>query len=475
MDYQKIFDLMDQHFSKHQEDKKIPGVAYGLIKDGQLVHSKGFGETVLDSNACPDQLSVFRIASMTKSFTATAILLLRDAGKLRLDDDITEYLPWTDSIGIPEFGHVITIRDLLTMNAGFPTDDPWGDRQESLEIETFDDLVSQGLSFTRAPRMGFEYSNLGYALLGRIISVTSGMDYLDFVRTAIHQPLEMTSTTFHQSEVSKQQFVQGYAEFATGFVSEPLTVPGAFSAMGGLLSNVEDLAKWVAGFQSAWNESSTHPLQRWSRREMQEPQRHARTAAFTDPHTDQIKSITTSYGYGLLVDDDSLLGRFVSHSGGYPGFGSHMRWHPQSGWGIVALGNRTYAPMMPAASEAMNIIIRDHFDAGSTLESNLWPDTAAAMSAVEELLASGNQSIADDWFAVNMDLDQPRSERMAALAEAIRNGSKISRVSESLKSTTPAHAKWQVASDSGLLDIEILLTPTKPPKIQTIKVAKAPQ
>ena len=189
MDYTNIIDLMDQHFASHSTEKKIPGVAYGLIKDGKLIHAKGFGETVLNTSTCPDKSSVFRIASMTKSFTATAILLLRDAGKLRLDDDIATYLPWTDSIGIPDFGHVITIRDLLTMNAGFPTDDPWGDRQESLEIETFDDLVSQGLSFTRAPRMGFEYSNLGYALLGRIISVTSGMDYLDFVRSAIHQPL----------------------------------------------------------------------------------------------------------------------------------------------------------------------------------------------------------------------------------------------------------------------------------------------
>lgn len=474
MAYQYIFDSMDQHFSEYQADKKIPGVAYGLIKDGELVHSQGFGETVLNSNVKPDDLSVFRIASMTKSFTATAILLLRDVGKLRLDDDITLYLPWTDSIGIPEFAHVITIRDLLTMNAGFPTDDPWGDRQESLEIETFDDLVSQGLKFTRAPRMGFEYSNLGYALLGRIISVTSGMDYLDFVKSVIHQPLEMSSTTFHQSEVSSEQFVQGYAEFASGFVPEPLTIPGAFSAMGGLLSNVDDLAKWVAGFQSAWNETSDHPLQKWSRREMQEPQRHARTAAFTDPHTDQIKSITTSYGYGLLIDDDSLLGRFVSHSGGYPGFGSHMRWHPQSGWGIVALGNRTYAPMMPAASESLNIIIRDHVKAPVISESLLWPDTAAAMAAVEELLATANQSIADDWFAVNMDLDQPRSERMAALVGVVGNGSKISRVSESLKSTTPAHAKWQVVSDSGLFEIEILMSPTTPPKIQTLKVAKVP-
>jgi CubicO group peptidase (beta-lactamase class C family) len=409
---------------------------------------------------------------MTKSFTATAILLLRDAGKLRLDDDITMYLPWTDSIGIPESGHVITIRDLLTMNAGFPTDDPWGDRQESLKIESFDDLVSQGLRFTRAPRMGFEYSNLGYALLGRIISVTSGMDYLDFVKTAIHQPLTMSSTTFHQSEIVGEKFVQGYAEFATGFVPEPLTIPGAFSAMGGLLSNVEDLVKWVAGFQSAWNESSTHPLQRWSRREMQEPQRHARTTAFTDPHADQIKSITTSYGYGLLVDDDSLLGRFVSHSGGYPGFGSHMRWHPESGWGIVALGNRTYAPMMLAASEALNIIVRDHVPAKTYSESDIWFETTSAMDDIEGLLRNWDNQLADDWFAVNMDLDQPRNERMAAVTAVTGEPTEVTRVPGSLSSTTPAHAKWQVSCGSSLVEIEILLTPTKPTKIQTLKVNK---
>lgn len=474
MDYKNIIELVDQHFASHLSEKKIPGIAYGLIKDGELIHSKGFGETILDSDVCPNKSSVFRIASMTKSFTATAVLLLRDAGKLRLDDDVTLYLPWTDSIGIPDFGHPITIRDLLTMNAGFPTDDPWGDRQESLEVEFFDDLVSQGLSFTRAPRMGFEYSNLGYALLGRVISVASDMDYLDFIQSEIIKPLQMSSTTFHQSEVNSEQFVQGYAEFASGLVPEPLAVPGAFSAMGGLLSNIEDLAKWVSGFQSAWNDSTQHPLQKWSRREMQEPQRHARTTAFTDPHTDQIKSITTSYGYGLLVDDDSLLGRFVSHSGGYPGFGSHMRWHPESGWGIVALGNRTYAPMMPAASEALNIIVRDHFNPDSIVESKLWPETISAISAIEELLSTADNSIADEWFAVNMDLDQPRSERMAAITGLIGQQSKVSRITESLKSTTPAHAKWQVSCSSGLVEIEILMSPTKPPRIQALKVAKVP-
>jgi CubicO group peptidase (beta-lactamase class C family) len=472
MDYEHIFALLDQRFSSYKVDKNIPGVAYGLIKDGELIHFNGFGETVIDSGESPTQESVFRIASMTKSFTAMAILLLRDRGLLRLDDDITAYLPWTESIGIPDFGHPITIRDLLTMNAGFPTDDPWGDRQESLEIEAFDDLVSQGLSFTRAPRMGFEYSNLGYALLGRIITVTSGVDYLEFVANEIHAPLEMSSTTFHQSNVVPVQFVQGYAEFASGFVPEPLTIPGAFSPMGGLLSSVADLAKWVAGFQSAWNETSNHPLQRWSRREMQEPQRHARTAASHDDHANKIKSITTSYAFGLMADDDSILGRFVSHSGGYPGFGSHMRWHPASGWGIVALGNRTYAPMMPAATEALNVIIRDHVPAKIYSESDVWLETASAMNAVEELLTNWDDRLADAWFAVNMNLDQPRIERMNTILALVPSGANTLRVPGSLTTTTPAHAKWQVASDSGLIEVEILMSPTTPPKIQTLKVAK---
>jgi CubicO group peptidase (beta-lactamase class C family) len=242
--------------------------------------------------------------------------------------------------------------------------------------------------------------------------------------------------------------------------------------MGGLLSSVADLAKWVAGFQSAWNESSQHPLQKWSRREMQEPQRHARTAASHDDHANKIKSITTSYAFGLMVDDDSILGRFVSHSGGYPGFGSHMRWHPASGWGIVTLGNRTYAPMIFVASEALNIIIRDHVPAKTYSESDVWFETSSAMNVVEELLTNWDNQLADDWFAVNMDLDQPRNERMNAILAQVVSGANTSRVPGSLTTTTPAHAKWQVASDSGLIEVEILMSPNTPPKIQTLKVAK---
>ena len=149
-----------------------------------------------------------------------------------------------------------------------------------------------------------------------------------------------------------------------------------------------------------------------------------------------------------------------------------MRWHPASGWGIVALGNRTYAPMVFVASETLNIIIRDHVPAKTYSESDVWFETSSAMNVVEELLTNWDNQLADDWFAVNMDLDQPRDERMNAILAQVVSGTNTSRVPKSLTTTTPAHAKWQVASDSGLIEVEILMSPTTPPKIQALKVAK---
>jgi hypothetical protein len=149
-----------------------------------------------------------------------------------------------------------------------------------------------------------------------------------------------------------------------------------------------------------------------------------------------------------------------------------MRWHPESGWGIVALGNRTYAPMMLAASEALNIIVRDHVPAKTYSESDIWFETTSAMDDIEGLLRNWDNQLADDWFAVNMDLDQPRNERMAAVTAVTGEPTEVTRVPGSLSSTTPAHAKWQVSCGSSLVEIEILLTPTKPTKIQTLKVNK---
>jgi CubicO group peptidase (beta-lactamase class C family) len=453
--------------------QSIPGTCLGFVRNGELGFVRGFGETQIGNGTVPTENAVFRIASMTKSFTAAAILLLRDRGVIGLDDAISAYLPWTESIGAPADGPPISVRDLLTMNAGLPTDDPWGDRHESTPVDRFDAIVGAGLSFTRVPRTGFEYSNAGYALLGRIITRASGIDYLDFVARELLAPLRMRSTTFHSAHIDPARRAHGYAPVETGLRPEPTTQAGAFSPMGGLHSTLSDLTTWITGFASAWNAPNEHPLRGATRREMQEGRTFCRALAIDACGDAAAKTITTLYGYGLFVAIDSELGTFVHHSGAYPGFASHMRWHPASGLGIIVLANRSYAPIYDVAADLLAQAVAA-LAGRSDVESTLWPQTRAAMDVAERLLTCWDDALADRSFAFNVDLDTPRAERRAAAARvSARIGSPFSRRRDGWCSLSAAHVKWMVRGPVGDAELEILLTPERPPKIQTLKIAVA--
>ena len=467
--------LADERLAAFRSEIDAPGIAYGLVKDGELVHAAGTGEVVLGSGRVPGPDDVFRIASMTKSFTAAAVLLLRDRGALRLDDPLVAHLPWTEGVRPYGGGAVITLRDLLSMNAGLPTDDPWGDRYESLRIEDFDALVAGGVSFVRPPRTGYEYSNLGYALLGRVVTVASGTDYRDFVAREILAPLGLTATRYDAREVPAELLVQGYHPVDSGLVPEPVCVPGAFSAMGGLHSSVRDLARWVAAFQGTWRDEVDHPLSRWSLREMQE--QHSHIAAAVAPGAGDVpeRVVSASYGFGLVVEDDRRLGRLVSHSGGYPGFGSHMRWHPGSGWGVVVLGNRTYTPAhrvgLGLLAELVEAHRREH---PADVAATLWPRTRAAMDVVESLVASWDDDLADSWFARNVDLDRPRAERRAAVEGVRSRIGAFTRSTRPWESTSPAHVRWWLDGTEGTAYAEVLLSPDRVPLLQSLTVSTDP-
>src|ERR1700757_3730183 len=177
-----------------------PGLAYGIVAGGELVHAAGLGERHLGGPP-PDADTVFRIASMSKSFTASAVLALRDDGMLKLDDLAEEYVPelrgWPPVT--PDAARV-SVRHLLTMTAGFPTDDPWGDRQQGLPLAEFSAFLAGGLSFAWVPGTRFESSNLGYAILGRVITAATGQPYPEFVRDRLLRPLGMTSSGFEAAE-----------------------------------------------------------------------------------------------------------------------------------------------------------------------------------------------------------------------------------------------------------------------------------
>ena len=346
----------------YQQGEGQPGIAYGIVAGGTLAHDGGVGERWLGGPP-PDADTVFRIASMTKSFTASALLALRDAGLLGLDDPVTEFVPelrgWP---GVTADSPPISLRHLLTMTAGWPTDDPWGDRQQGTPLAEFAEILARGLRAAWAPGTRFEYSNLGYAVLGRVISAAAEAGYPEFVRARLLDPLGMSHTGYEAAEFDPDRLARGYARGADGWTELTPDPLGAFAPMGGVFSSVRDLARWVDGFAASFPPGGPrardgHPLPAASRREMQQP---AVTLPEAQPRFPGDRSVGSQYGYGfgLFTEETSAWGRLVYHSGGYPGFGSHMRWHPETGLGVIVLANSTYAGASVLAARLMEEVMR---------------------------------------------------------------------------------------------------------------------
>jgi CubicO group peptidase (beta-lactamase class C family) len=474
-----------------------PGLAYGIVFDGELVHAAGLGERWLGGPP-PDAGTVFRIASMTKSFTAAAIVLLRDEGALALDDPAERYV--SELRGWPPVtpdAARVSIRHLLTMTAGFPTDDPWGDRQQGLPLEEFARFLADGVSFAWVPGTRFEYSNLGYAILGRVITAVSGLPYPEFVTSRLLRPLGMTRTGFDAVGFADAQTARGYRRTPDGWTELPFDPCGAFAPMGGIFTCVGDLARWVAGFAAAFPpgiaDDGTHPLRRASRREMQLPQVPTgwdRQASF--PHDGS----GSAYGFGLAVGEDPVLGRVVGHGGGYPGFGSYMRWHPASGTGVIALGNSTYARLQPLTARLLSVVLRQRKQsaAGGYAVSlapgqQVWPQTLAARDAVNGLLKHWDDDLANRLFEPCVALDIPFDERkrqIDLIRERIGAFTDEPRTDEPRadepgvgesgagESASPAHCRWWLTGERGTVQAQILLTPHRQPRVQSLTLAVPP-
>ncbi len=160
----------------------FPGYAYGIVIDGQLLYKGAEGYANLEEKIPASTSSMFRIASMSKSFTSLAILHLRDAGKLKLDDPVEMYIPALKGQGLTKDAPPITIRHLMSHSAGFPEDNPWGDRQLADTEKDLNDLIKGKLSFSNVAGVEYEYSNLGFAMLGYIIHKVSGITYDAYIK-----------------------------------------------------------------------------------------------------------------------------------------------------------------------------------------------------------------------------------------------------------------------------------------------------
>jgi CubicO group peptidase (beta-lactamase class C family) len=461
---------VDRIFTDYARDGHVPGMAWGIIVDGRLVHTGTFGvqDTATKAPVTPD--SVFRIASMTKSFTAAAILSLRDAGKLSLEDTAETYVPELKALRYPTSDSPrITIRHLLSHATGFPEDNPWGDQQLALSDDEMSALMRQGIPFSNPPGLAYEYSNYGFAILGRIVSKVSGVPYRDYVRRQLLEPLGLSATTLDAPGVPASRLVHGYRWEDDRWKEEPPLPDGAFGAMGGMLTSLQDLARYVAWMMDAWpprDGEDTGPLRRASRREMQQVWRSSQALTRLTP-AGALQLQAGGYGYGLRVSQTCSFGHVVAHSGGLPGFGSQMRWLPEYGVGLVAMGSLTYTSWGPRFDAALDALAKT----GGLVPRSPAPSAAlTAMRAdVTRLVQQWDDALADRIAANNLYLDVAKDRRHREL-DALRAKHGSCRAEGPLVAENALRGEWVMACERGAIRVAITLAPIVPPKVQYLSV-----
>ena len=469
------FPEIDKLVGEFMTRTHVPGAAWGIVIDGELAHIGVAGHRELPGKSPVTRDSVFRIASMTKSFTAMAILKLRDDGKVSLDAPAARYVPELSKLRYPTSDSPrITVRDLLSHAEGFPEDNPWGDQQLAATEEEFTRMLLKGIPFSNAPGTAYEYSNYGFAILGRIVTNASGVPYRQYITETILKPLGMTSTTLEPASVPKDRIAHGYRWEDEQWKEEPPLPDGAFGAMGGMLTSVADLSKYVGAFLAAWpprDGVETGPVRRASLREMQQIWRsRPATAGRSNAGVTTLNS--GGYGYGLRVSQSCTFNYIVAHSGGLPGFGSLMQWLPDHGVGIVAFGNVTYTSWGGVVNNAFEVLAKT-----GALQPRVQQPSDALVDmrdAVSSLIVNWDDTEADRMAAMNLYLDRSKDRRQREIA-TLREKVGTCAVPKAFDYVENAlRGQWTMKCERGDLRVSITLAPTIPPRVQYLDVSPAP-
>ena len=468
------YPVLDKIYAEYAARQHVPGLTYGLVVDGRLVHTGAVGYTDVAAKTPAAPQAVFRIASMTKSFVALAVLRLRDAGRLRLDDPAEQYLPELKKhppllAGAAADAPPFTIRQLLSHSAGLPEDNPWGDRQMGRPDTDLQALLGRGLSVANAPGVAYEYSNLAFALLGRLVTKVSGQPFQAYITTHMLRPLGMTSTYWDYRQVPPARLAHGYRWQDEKWLNEPLLPNGeSYAALGGLLTSIEDFAKYLAFQASAWPARSgpdTGPVRRSSVREAQQPWTFVGLNATYRYASGRACPMVNSYGYGLRVAQDCAGRRYVGHTGGLPGFGSQWWLLPEYGVGVVAFVNQTYA--IPTAA---NFAALDTLIALAKLRPRgvgASPILAQQKDKLAKLLPDWNTTADNPLFAENFFLDNDLVARRQATQALFAKAGRILSVGE-LIPENQLRGRFQLVGERATIDVFFTLTPENSARVQQL-------
>lgn len=355
------------------EKSKIPGMSVAVVKDGKVIKAAGYGFANLETKTPARADSVYQIGSVTKQFTATAVLMLHEEGKIGLDDPLSKYLP-----DVPETWKLVTIRQLLTHTSGIKSYTNVKDFEKTLRKdftpkELLATVEKEPLEF--APGTKWDYSNTGYFLLGLVIEKASGKPYAAFMTERIFQPLGMTATRINDLRAVVPNRATGYSQTPEGIVNGGYTSPTQPFAAGAILSTVNDLAKW----DLALTAGKLLKADSWK-------------AAWTPVTLADGK--TVDYGFGWNLDERKGHKR-VHHGGGIPGFLSYALRLPDDKLTVIVLTNSDGADLEPIANRIAAIYVPALAPEEKKAIADPQPEVTKRLRGIVEKLAKGGGDKAD--------------------------------------------------------------------------------
>ena len=330
-------DAIDEYAREQMTRMRFPGLALAVVREGAVVTTRAYGSADLAGKTPVKLDTVFEIGSISKQFTAMAVMMLVEEGKISLEASIATYLP-----DVPEPWRPITVRHLLTHSSGIR--EYLSDPDLAKEVHEAGDhaavarLLTGRLPLDFAPGATWAYSNSGYLLLGHIVERASETPYWDFMKARVFEPAGMLSTRSSDAGAKIRNRARGYAWTGERFEVRPPVPLKAFAA-GAIVSTIQDMAKWEAALHAG------RLLSKGSYETMWTPLRIERGAP--PPF---------SYGFGWVIDAHHG-GKVVLHSGGTPGFSSAIRRHIKEGVTVIVLANQGDRIIDPLAVDIAGLAV----------------------------------------------------------------------------------------------------------------------
>lgn len=313
----------------------VPGIAVGVVKDGKLIHAKGYGVRSIKMDAKVDEHTLFGIASNSKAFTAAALGILVDEKKITWDTKVTDVIP-DFKLYDPYVTQEFTIRDLLTHRSGLGLGAGdlmiWPDSSSVTKPALIHNL--RHLKPVSSFRSKYDYDNLMYIVAGDIVARVSGMSYEDFIESRLIKPLDMTETAASWYRLkNKSNIIDGHAPVGGKLVTVRLSFTEVANAAGGIYSNITDMSKWVMAQINGGKYGDNKSLfSKKVHEEMWTPQTLIKSSSPYNTHF-------SSYGLGWFLSD--VNGYFqASHTGGLAGIVTQVTILPELKLGIIVLTNQ---------------------------------------------------------------------------------------------------------------------------------------